>query len=1000
LACEALIDPLGIGTGSPRFRWKLAPRDPKARNLSQRGYRILVASRPELLRPGRADLWDSGEVRSRETLDIRYAGKPLSSDTRAFWRVQIRDGADTPSAWSETASFGIGLLSASDWKADWIGFDRPFEASRPKDAFAGAKWIWMTRDMPGQFARAFSVKDGLAKATLTMTADDHFRATLDGREVAKSDGKPDSWRRPVTVDLTAALRGGQHRLEVSAQNDQGAAGLLATLELTYRDGRFQRIVSDETWGEPSDVGVVGPYGAEPWGRVGQPGKHLPPPRFLRHEFTLPKRVRRATLHGTALGLLEMRLNGKRVGDEWFMPGWSDYAKRVYARAYDVTGLLRAGPNALGIALGDGWYSGYVGYAHRRDHYGTKLRAKVQVNVEFVDGTRTVIASNGDWKAATGPMIFSDFLQGETYDARLEADGWDRPGFRAEWNPVDVGSADAPPVEPFPGQPVRIYKELHPRSVTPVGPDTYVLDLGQNMAGVARLRFRGKPGQKVTLRFAERLNPDGTIYTTNLRGAAATDTYVCRGGDVDWTPSFTFHGFQYIEVTGMGRPPRGSVVGLAMSSDTPTVGTIASSDSMLNTLIRNAWWTQRMNFIDVPTDCPQRDERLGWTGDAQAYIRTAAMLTDVQPFFRKWLDALDDAQRPDGQYPMVAPLKVADDDGGPAWADAGVICPWTIYDVYGDRQLLAKHYPQMKRFVEFTRKRSTKDLLPPERFHCFGDWLSINATTPNEVIYEAYFAGSARLLAQSAEVLGYRDDAAEYWDLYRRVRAAFRRAYTSPDGKVAGDTQCSYVLALAFDLLDEPQAKLAADRLVADIEKRGGHLSTGFVGTRDIMHVLSKIGRNDVAFRLLHNTTFPSWGFTIVNGATSIWERWDGWTPERGFQDPGMNSFAHYAFGAVVGWIMANPVGITNLEPGFREVRIAPAIDPKLTFLNGAYDSVRGRIVSNWRVEGSKVFLHVEIPPNVRAEVVVPGGETVRVGSGSYDFVGSTRTDLDFRSRTR
>ncbi|MFZ4509301.1 MAG: family 78 glycoside hydrolase catalytic domain, partial [Fimbriimonas sp.] len=574
-------------------------------------------------------------------------------------------------------------------------------------------------------------------------------------------------------------------------------------------------------------------------------------------------------------------------------------------------------------------------------------------------------------------------------------------------PVDTGAEMNPAVEAFPGQPVRPFAELRAKTITEPTKGAYVLNLGQNIAGYARLRVEGTKGQKITLRFAERLSPDGNIYTTNLRGARTIDTYTCRGGGVEtWEPRFTFHGFQYIEVTGLGRKPKpDEVVAIAVSSDTPTVGKIETSDRMINQLVSNAWWTQRMNFIDVPTDCPQRDERLGWTGDAQAYVRTATMLTDVEPFFDKWLVTLDDAQRADGQFPMVAPVKVAGDDGGPAWADAGVICPWTIYDVYGNEALLRRHYPQMKKFVDFCQKRSTPKLLPPAQFHCFGDWLNINSPTPNEVIYTAYFAGSARILSQAAGRLGNRADEAKYRDLYEKIRSAFQDAYVSPDGRVRGESQCAYVLALGFDLLDEARVPLASKLLVADIEKRGWHLSTGFVGTRDIMHVLSKIGRNDVAFRLLHNKTFPSWGFTIVNGATSIWERWDGWTPDKGFQDAGMNSFSHYAFGAVVGWVMAQPAGIQNLEPGFRVVKVAPQIDPNLKWLRASYDSVRGLVRSEWKVQGSKLTLRVVVPPNVRAEIHVPATSVVapaeagsgsaagkvtiyRVGSGDYTFVGS------------
>jgi alpha-L-rhamnosidase len=352
--------------------------------------------------------------------------------------------------------------------------------------------------------------------------------------------------------------------------------------------------------------------------------------------------------------------------------------------------------------------------------------------------------------------------------------------------------------------------------------------------------------------------------------------------------------------------------------------------MINQLHSNIYWTQRMNFIDIPTDCPQRDERLGWTGDAQVYIRTAAMNTDVHAFFTKWLQDLADAQRNDGQFPMVAPLKVAESDGGPAWADAGVICPWTAYQVYGDKQLLERQYPSMVKFIEFCKNRSTPELLPPAQFHCFGDWLNIDDNTPNDVIYTAYFALSTKMTAQAAQVLGKTEDARKYNELYQGIKAAFNKAYVAADGKIKGDTQTAYVLAIAVDLVDGPMYKTAANRLVGLIEKRNWHLSTGFIGTKDLMLVLAKIGRNDVACRLLHNDTFPSWGFSIKHGATSIWERWNGWTPEQGFGDPGMNSFAHYSFGAVYQWMVENLGGIQADDVAYKKIIIKPCLDEKLT----------------------------------------------------------------------
>jgi alpha-L-rhamnosidase len=1007
LRCEAMTDPIGIATTTPRLSWKLAPASKGMRNLSQSGYRILVGKAPD-----QSDLWDSGKVDSNETFDVKYAGKPLDSGQLCWWKVQVWDQDGKASDWSAPAKWSVGLVSKEDLKAEWIGYDAPSQIARPNDPFEGASWIWAEKGTPVWLRRTFTIKPGFSKATFWITVDDKFSLQVNGSEAGKSDGQTDAWRRPSKLDLTKLLKGGENAMTVQGINAAGESGIVVKLIIEYPNGDKSELVSDEFWeastaqagpfGRPR---VITAYGGAPWQRVGAKALVLPAPRLLRKEFDVQKEVRRATLYGSALGLLDLSLNGKAVGDELFTPGWTDYAKRVHLHAWDVGKQLSQGRNAIGVSLGDGWYSGYVGFGNNRDHYGRNIRALVQLDIEYADGTRETIATDPTWKAATGPTLEADFLMGESYDARKEIPGWNQAGFDdSGWARVDTGSEVTPAVQPFPSQPVRPYETLKAKSITEPKKGAYVLNFDQNLAGFAKLRVRGKAGQKITLRFAERLNPDGTIYTTNLRAARAIDTYICKGSGVEiWSPRFTFHGFQYIEVTGLdSKPGPNDIMAVAISSDTPETGTLTTSDAMLNKLVSNAWWTQKMNFVDVPTDCPQRDERLGWTGDAQAYVRTAAMLSDVQPFFDKWLVSLDDAQREDGQYPMVAPLKVAGGDGGPAWADAGVICPWVVYDVYGDKALLTRHYPQMKKFVEFCVNRSTPDLLPPKEFHCFGDWLNINDATPHEVIYTAYFAGSARILSQSARELQNLDEQNRYDDLYRRVRAAFQKAYVKPDGTVQGNSQCAYVLALAFDLLEPEQAKLAADKLVQNIEKRGGHLSTGFVGTRDIMHVLSKIGRNDVAFRLLHNKTFPSWGFTIVNGATSIWERWDGWTPEKGFQDPGMNSFAHYAFGAVVGWMFDQPAGIQNLAPGFRAVRIAPQIDPNLTWLKSSYESVRGRIVSEWTVKNGKLAMKVVIPPNVTGEVVVPGdnarispnqapaksplkGTVFHVGSGEYTF---------------
>jgi alpha-L-rhamnosidase len=707
---------------------------------------------------------------------------------------------------------------------------------------------------------------------------------------------------------------------------------------------------------------------------------LPPPPCLRTEFTVSNKVQRATLYASALGLVDFHLNGQLVSEDRFTPGWTDYSKRVHYRAYDVTKLLREGRNALGAILADGWYSGYVAWGQKRDRYGEKPRLRAQLQIDYADGSHDIIASGPDWKAATGAITSADFQMGESFDARL-AQKWSEPGFDdGKWESVVTGAEMEPVMQAHPGPPVRVFAEIEPKSITQVRSGAYVFDMGQNFAGVARLKIKGQPGQKITLRFAERLNPDGSIYTANLRNAMAIDTYICHGhGTEIWEPRFTFHGFQYVEVTGLKkRPSKATLTGLALSSATAEAGTFECSDPMLNRLSQNTYWTQRANFIDIPTDCPQRDERLGWMGDAQVYIRAATLHEDVQAFFTKWLVDVEDAQRGDGEYPKVAPVIGGEGDGGPAWADAGVICPWTVYDAYGDTRILEKHYASMARFIDFCKNRSTPDLLPPEKFHCYGDWLNINDDTPKPVICTAYFAWSTKLMARMAAALGKTNDAVMYNDLFERIKAAFNRAYVGPDGRIEGDTQTDYVLALSFDLLDAVRQKQAAQHLVENIEKRSWHLSTGFVGTKSLMLTLAGIGRNDVAWRLIHNDTFPSWGFSIRHGATSIWERWDGWTPEKGFQDPKMNSFAHYSFGAVYQWMVENIGGIQSDGPAYKHILIAPQPDDKLTFADTTYDSIRGPIETHWKKVGRHFRLKVTIPANTTATVVMPAADVVSV----------------------
>ncbi len=981
LRCEHLVEPLGVGLAQPELSWQVTSSQ---RNQQQSAYQVIVSSSAEKLFADQGDLWDSGKVASSATYGITYAGRALENHQLCYWKVKVWDRADVASVWSPAATWSVGLLSPSAWTATWIGADELRTDTRPPADLTEAKWIGPS-DVPSQQApagkREYTASVELSKvpvteALVTYRADDSADLYVNGLEARHAVGEP------TVVDITHLLQAGKNDLRFVVNNSSpGPTGLIAQVRIEQRGAKETvNLATSEGWqvtgadSKPVPCKVIGSHNLDPWGPAGPAIPLTPPAVRLRKTFELPKAVRRATLYSAALGDVELWLNNQRVTDDYFPSGWTDYSKRVYYRAYDVTKLLTSGANAWGAVLADGWYSGHIGFAGARDYYGKRPRFAGQLVLEFEDGATQVITTSGDWKAAAGPVLRADLLHGETYDARLADPKWSSAEYDdAKWQAVSAGAEVSPQLQWHPGPPVRVVEKFQPVKITEPRPGIFVADLGQNFAGVIRAKVRGTEGTKITFRYAERLNPDGTVYVTNLRGAQCTDAYICKGAGLEeWSPRFTFHGFQYVEIRGLKNAPKDSdIVGLALSSDTPVASKFSSSDSQLNRLHKNIFWTQRANFIDIPTDCPQRDERLGWTGDAQVYIATAALNCDVQAFFNKWLVDLADAQRADGQFPMVAPLKVAGDDGGPAWADAGVICPWTTYEVYGDKRLLARQYPSMKKFVEFCRRRSVNGVLPPQKFHCFGDWLNINAETPTPVIYTAYYALSTKLLARAAEALGNSSDAKNYNDLFARVKAAFNQKFVKPDGRIEGDTQCGYVLALGCDLLDAERQKLAAEYLVGDVEARGNHLSTGFVGTKDLMLVLAKIGRHDVAYKLLHQDTFPSWLFSIKHGATSIWERWNGWTPEQGFGDPGMNSFAHYSFGAVYQFMVENIGGIRRDKPGYEHFLIEPHFDPALQYATVRYDSIRGPIVTSWNISGENRQFEITIPANSTAELRLP-----------------------------
>ena len=717
------------------------------------------------------------------------------------------------------------------------------------------------------------------------------------------------------------------------------------------------------WSEPA-LWEMGPLHRDDWKAqwigsttVGGPRTMAPVP-YLRKAFELSsKPVARARLYVTAMGLYEFEINGQRVGDAIFAPGRTEYTRRVPYHVFDVAPLLKAGgANACGAILGDGWYCGFL-HSDPRQTYGDRPRLLAQLEIDFADGSSQTIATDGSWKTTShGPIRSSDLLMGEDYDARMELGAWSVVGFDdANWEPVklfdDPGIAIVAARAPV----VRKHEEIKPvaEPSNAVNRRRWIFDLGQNMVGRVRLKVSGPRGTTVAIRHAEMLDKDGKPYTQALRSARATDYYTLKGkGEEIYEPRFTFHGFRYVELHGLPTPPTiDSITGVVLHSDTPPTGSFECSDSMINQLQHNIVWSQKGNFLDIPTDCPQRDERLGWTGDAQVFIRTASFNMDVANFFTKWLTDMADSQGDDGRIPSVVPHVVSIfHEGGPAWADAAVICPWTLYLCYGDKRILEESWPMMSLFLKYLQENCRNYIRADEhwKWKGYGDWLSINAHTPPDLIGTAFYAWCAALMSQAAAVLGRNDDAAKYHGLFEKVRDAWLKRYIEDDGSaIKVRTQTACVLALHFDLLPEKLRAGVFKTLVHDIEERGMHLSTGFVGTPYLNPVLTRFGRADIAFALLKQTTFPSWLFPVTHGATTMWERWDGWTPEHGFNDAGMNSYNHYAYGAVGEWLYSIVCGIDldPRKPGYRHIIIHPHVGGGLTYAKASLNSIHGPIAS-------------------------------------------------------
>ena len=708
-----------------------------------------------------------------------------------------------------------------------------------------------------------------------------------------------------------------------------------------------------------------------------------PSPLFRKEFLANKKVVSATAYITAHGLYEAEINGQQVGDAYLTPGWTSYKNRLQYQVYDVKTLLKNGANAIGVTLGNGWYRGIIGFGNNINVYGKDIALLFQMNITYSDGSTDTVISNDSWKSSAGAIRYDEIYNGETIDVRKEKKGWTLPGYDdAKWSGVTIADYSKDVLLATYNEPVKKHETFKPVRIFKTPKGEQVIDFGQNLVGWVVVKVKGNAGDTITISHAEVLDKEGNFYTTNLREAKAQDNYILKGGEEEtFEPHFTWHGFRFIKVEGYPdvlKPENFTAV--ALYSDMALTGTFTSSNPLINQLQHNIQWGQKGNFLDVPTDCPQRDERLGWTGDAQVFSRTATFNMNVNNFFAKWLKDVA-ADQTNGNVPFVVPNVLGEGAGGSAgWADVATIIPWNLYLAYGDKRVLEDQYNSMKAWVEYMHRKSKNDLWNTG-FH-FGDWLFYRpeddndgraAVTDKYLIAQCFYAHSTQLVINAAKALGKEDDVVTYTALLQKIKDAFLKEYMTPNGRLVSGTQTAYVLALNFDMLPESLRTQAAARLADNVKSYNNHLTTGFLGTPYLCHVLTRFGYDSIAYKLLLQETYPSWLYPVKMGATTIWERWDGIKPDSTFETPGMNSFNHYSYGAIGDWMYRSMAGIDTYEdgPGYKHIKIKPHIGGNFTNASASLKTYYGKLSSGWKVENDKIIMDVEIPANTIATVYVP-----------------------------
>jgi alpha-L-rhamnosidase len=1021
LRVDNLKTPLGIDDPGPRFSWQL--RD-QAHGAKQTAYEVIVSSTSAGLH-SKPDVWDSGRITSDQSMNVCYQGPALSASKRYFWRVNVWDAAGKPYPEGDAAWWETGLLEQSAWLAGWVGYETTEEASvrhAPADWIANADFKTLAEEKTPEQRFAYRTTLKLDKsvrhAALFAACEDTVSAWVNGSEVLKANPLPPykqmPWKKYVRADVAKQLSSGTNDVALECLhynvNPNGMAGgdappLSATLYVEYEDGTTATVASGTEWKTAIHTSVGWQQkgfddskwkSAVVWKRQA-PGPQDEPlghpwipdsVKALRRNFTVSASVKSVRLYATSLGAYEIFLNGKRVSEDVLAPGWTDYRLRLMYQTYDVTSMVANGKNAIGALLAPGWYATPLEWFQQPNNYGeTPPALRAQVRIEHTDGSVEWVTTGAEWQANTSNILHSEIYDGESQDARLAQPGWATAQFNAgNWKPALAIEPKQIQILAQDYASIRMERTVAAKSVAQPKPSVYVYDFGQNLAGVERVRLQGPAGTDVQLRFAEIVNSDGTIYTDNLRTAKVTDHFILAGKGVEeFTPQFTFHGFRYAEVTGLSAAPaKDAVVAEVIHTDAPFDAQLKTGSPMIDKLWSNIVWGQRSNFVGVPTDCPQRDERLGWMADAQVFWRTASYNMDLAAFTRKFAGDMRGSQADTPMYGIFSPGTVRSGSGsGAGWSDAGVVIPWTSWLQTGDTSVIEQNWDAMEKYLDAINSANPDGLWKHDSGIPFGDWLSPEGRTDQVLVASAYWAYDVTLMREMAHALGHASDEQKYQQLFEKIRTAFQKQFVHDDGFITGadnspspfgqinnpearskggDTQTGYVLALHMNLLPDSLRAAAAQKLVDKIASNHGLLATGFLGTPYLLEELTKTGHADLAYKLLLNTQYPSWGYLVEHGATTMWERWNG---DQMKDDPSMNSYNHYAYGAVADWIYRYAAGVdaTPLDAGFHTVVLHPVFDARLGSIAFDYNSAYGAIHSDWTVNGPTASWHLIVPAN-------------------------------------